>query len=192
MLGAKIGLGRKLLRRYVKSERGATAVEFAFVGGPFLYMLGVIIEAGSMLFTQFALQNAVQDTARTIRTGQVQACGLSSSGFKTKMCTAAGYLPQCASKALVNVQTASNFSNLKATMVNPLTVGFNPDGTAPPLSWAPGTAQTAQGVVVTMDWSFHLPWMSMLANTGDTTKRRLVGMAIFRNEPFPSGAPCPP
>ena len=55
-----------------RSDSGATAVEFAIVAFPFFALLGVIIETGSMMFTEFGLQSAVQEAARQARTGQAQ------------------------------------------------------------------------------------------------------------------------
>ena len=67
-------LNRRLARkakRYGKSVRGATAVEFAMVAGPFFFVLGSTCETGLMLFTEYVLQKSVQEAARLVRTGQV-------------------------------------------------------------------------------------------------------------------------
>uniref|UniRef100_UPI00112F141F TadE/TadG family type IV pilus assembly protein n=1 Tax=Escherichia coli TaxID=562 RepID=UPI00112F141F len=63
-------IARKLAR-WRRSESGATAVEFALVAGPFFYVLGCICETGLMLFTEYVIQNSVQEAARLVRTGQV-------------------------------------------------------------------------------------------------------------------------
>jgi Flp pilus assembly protein TadG len=181
---------RRLLSRFVKSENGATAIEFAMVGGPFLLMIGVILESGSMLFTQFAIQNAVQETARQIRTGQSHSGGVSAAQFKTSLCSNASFIANCNSKLLVAVQSAANFATLQTTMPNPLGIGYLPDGSAPALPFNCGNPLDAAGVVVTYDWNFIMPWMGLLTNIGDDSKRRLVGLAIFRNEPFPAGGGC--
>lgn len=181
---------KRLLRRFVKSERGATAIEFAFVGGPFLLMVGVILESGSMLFTQFAIQNATQETARQIRTGQSQMGGVSASAFKTALCNDASFIANCNSKLLVAVESAGSFAALQTALPNPLGIGYMPDGSAPPLPFDCGNPLDAAGVVVTYDWNFIMPWMGLLTNIGDDSKRRLVGLAIFRNEPFPAGGGC--
>ena len=46
------------MKRFSKSDRGVTAIEFAMVGGPFIYLMGVIFETGLMLFTDMRSRTA--------------------------------------------------------------------------------------------------------------------------------------
>ncbi len=64
----------KFVRRMMKSENGAAAVEFSLVAFPFFMVMGCICETGIMLFTEYSIQAGVQDAARQIRTGQAQNC----------------------------------------------------------------------------------------------------------------------
>jgi Flp pilus assembly protein TadG len=52
------------IRRLVRESRGTTAIEFAFTAPLFMALLFAIIESGLALWTQFGLQNAVEDAAR--------------------------------------------------------------------------------------------------------------------------------
>ena len=56
-----------------ESERGSAALEFAFIAPIFFALMLGILEIGVMTFGQFALQNAVTQAGRLIRTGQAQA-----------------------------------------------------------------------------------------------------------------------
>jgi hypothetical protein len=47
----------------------------------------------------------------------------------------------------------------------------------------PGKPLDAVGVVATYDWDFAFPFMDFLGNIDGSSKRRLHGIAIFRNEP---------
>ena len=58
--------------RFQKDDTGATAVEFAMVGPLFFLMLGVTLETGVMMFSEYVLQTSVQEAARIVRTGQAQ------------------------------------------------------------------------------------------------------------------------
>ena len=62
----------RILRRRLRadSRKGSAAIEFAFVAPVFFVLLMGIFEAGIMFFAQAALQNAVTDLGRQIRTGQ--------------------------------------------------------------------------------------------------------------------------
>src|SRR5947209_3403732 len=90
---------RKLFGRFFKSDAGATAVEFALVAFPFFYVLGCICETGLMLFTEYVLQNSVQDAARLVRTGQVTASDgtllISAADFKTDVCKTVSIIINC-------------------------------------------------------------------------------------------------
>ncbi len=178
-------------RRYAKSESGAAAVEFALVALPFFMLLGVILETGVMMFTEYTLQASVQKASRLIRTGQAKSLALDAANFKAEICKTASLLMDCASKVTVYVDSDANgFAALKAKFPSPLTVGTANDGTPGPSSFKCGEPLSAVGVVATYDWNFVFPFMNFNANTGVTTKRRLTGVVMFANEPFPvAGAP---
>jgi len=175
-------------RRFVKSPSGTTAVEFALVAGPFFYVLGCICETGLMLFTEYVLQNSVQEAAREVRTGQITTTDgtlkKSASDFKTIVCHDIGILVNCPTYVTVYVNSAASFLALKTGMPSPLTIGVKDDGTYPPVVYTPGGQQVAATVIATYDWDFVVPWMDMLGNIKSGTQRRLYGIAVFRNEPF--------
>lgn len=180
-------LGQKL-SRFRRSEDGAAAVEFALVAGPFFYVLGCICETGLMLFTEYVIQNSVQEAARMVRTGQVTSGDgsilISAADFKTKICEEVSIIINCQGKVSVYVNNASTFATLTTTIANPLTVGKKPDGGAYVPVYNPGAQLQAATVIATYDWDFAFPFMDFLGNIGDGSERRLYGLAIFRNEPF--------
>lgn len=182
-------LGRKLKRLH-RSDSGATAVEFALVAGPFFYVLGCICETGLMLFTEYVIQNSVQEAARMVRTGQVTAGDgsllMTAADFKVKICEEVSVIIDCDGKVSVYVNSASDFNALTSAMANPLTVGPKNDGTPYTVVFNPGAALQAATVIATYDWDFAFPFMDFLGNINDGDKRRLYGLAIFRNEPFGS------
>lgn len=179
---------RGKLRLFSGSERGATAVEFALVAGPFLFLLGAISETGILLFTEYVLQNATQEAARTVRTGQAAGAGgtppITAADFKTLICDGVGFLIDCPGKVTVYVDNAPNFASLETTIDDPLAIGPEPDGTAYPVVFNPGGQLVAATVIATYDWNFVFPFMDFLGTINGGSARRLYGMAIFRNEPF--------
>jgi Flp pilus assembly protein TadG len=62
----------KLIKRWLRGEDAATAVEFALVAFPFTYLLIGIVELSIMFAAMSTLDAATNDAARLIRTGQVQ------------------------------------------------------------------------------------------------------------------------
>ena len=112
------------------------------VAGPFFYVLGCICETGLMLFTEYVIQNSVQEAARLVRTGQVSAADgtltMSATDFKDKICEDVGIIIDCTGKVSVYVNSADDFAALTASMADPLAVGSQgSNGTPIHLSTAP-------------------------------------------------------
>ncbi|HLA02465.1 MAG TPA: TadE/TadG family type IV pilus assembly protein [Aestuariivirga sp.] len=180
----------KLVRRFAKSDSGATAVEFSLVAFPFFMLMGCICETGIMLFTEYSIQAGVQEAAREIRTGQAQTAGLSAAGFKSKICEITGIVIDCESDLTVYVRPANTFTSLASVLPTYMNVGAKPDGTPNPTSYDCGGPSQAAGVIATYDWDFTMPFMTFLGNINGGEKRRLYGLAIFQNEPFSSTGTC--
>ena len=118
---AKAGGTRRALRALRRDERGATAVEMGFVLGPFLMLLFGIISVGFYYFTTFMLENAVEEAARLIKTGQAQTGSwttnpahppMTAAEFKTSVCNKLPTFSDCNSKARVHVKSFSDFGNI--------------------------------------------------------------------------------
>lgn len=184
MRGYRGRAGRTMLKRFGASESGAPAIEFAMVAGPFFFVLGCICETGLMLFTEYVLQNSVQEAARTIRTGQVQTTGVTSDQFKALICEQVNIIIDCTGKVSVYVDNDVDFAALDTKVPDPVNIGTQIDGSAGPSSFQPGDRLRTAAVIATYDWDFAFPFMDFLGNIASGDKRRLWGMAIFRNEPF--------
>jgi Flp pilus assembly protein TadG len=174
--------------RFRKDSSGATAVEFAMIAPLFFLMLGVILETGLMLFTEYVLQTSVQEAARLVRTGQAQSASMAAGDLKTKICRLAGVIINCPSKVTVYTASAADFAALKTIMPSYLGVGKKADGSPGPSSFSCGGPSAAVGMIATYDWDFNIPYfMGFMANmSGNSQTRRLAGFAMFKNEPFPS------
>jgi Flp pilus assembly pilin Flp len=117
----------KSIRQFLRDQEGVTAIEFAFVGPPFLLLLAAIFELGLTLTTQSLLDGAVRDAARLIRTGQVQSQGSPITVFQNLLCSEVSSVisaSDCANKIIFEVQVFSNFSSVSFT---PCTQTASPD-----------------------------------------------------------------
>jgi hypothetical protein len=83
------------------AEKGSAAIEFAMVAPVFFVFLMGTIEVVVMFFAQTSLQNAVNDAARLIRTGQTACFSLDANNlcvpmtaaqFRTQICNELGAL----------------------------------------------------------------------------------------------------
>lgn len=159
-----------------RRQRGAAAIEFALVVWPVILVIGAICEVGIFLLIQFELQFAVDVAARQVKINTASSSGWSAATFKQEVCHKVVMINNCATAINVNVQSALNFTALKAVMPQPQKVGrgdvFNP-----------GTAGQASSVIVTYDWTFLFPFLRMFGNVdGNNRIRRVYGLSVFRNE----------
>ena len=185
-------LGR-LRAKFVRStgrfsdDSGATAIEFAMVGPLFFLMIGCILETGLMLFTEYVLQTSAQEAARLVRTGQAQNAQLTLSQFKSKLCNLAGIIIDCNGKVTVYMtSTASSFQTLNGAVPSYLNVGTKDDGSPNPSSYSCGGPSTPIALIATYDWDFVIPYfMDFFGNIKNGKTRRMAGVMVFKNEPFP-------
>lgn len=178
-------------KRYIRNESGATAVEFAMVSPLFFLMVGVTLETGLMLFTEYVLQTSVQEAARLVRTGQAQSNGYNAAQFKAKICDLAGLIINCSSKVEVYLAADNNFTGLDGTVPSVYSIGAKLDGSEGPKSFTCGGPSQAVALIATYDWDFTIPYfMGFFKNMGSADKRRLAAFAMFKNEPFPAGGGC--
>jgi Flp pilus assembly protein TadG len=171
-------LRNRLIRRFGKSERGVTAIEFAIVGGPFIYLLGVIFETGVMLFAEYAIENGVSRAARMIRTGQVQKGSLSASAFKDEVCGSLNSFLDCSARLKVDVRKFTAFSDIAV----PPPVDDEGNVTVDETFQAGGPMEVVV-VRAYYDWKLIMPGISQLSNIAGG-RRLLSAGAVFRNEPY--------
>lgn len=134
---------RRLVRRFVAHDGGATAVEFGIVALPFVMLIFGIIAVALYYFQISSMENAAWQAARAIRTGQMQNQSGSYSAattdsakrtvLKNVFCASAPALSNCASNLVVIVQSSTAFSGISApscslagTMLTDAQTGFSP------------------------------------------------------------------
>jgi Flp pilus assembly protein TadG len=177
-----------LLKKYRANDGGATAIEFAIVGGPFLYLLCVILEMGMMLFTEYAVEHAAAQAARLIRTGQAQNEGMTSDSFKQVVCDNVPFL-DCESKLFVDVRKYDDF----ASVSTPSSISTDDDGNSEMSEditvgalFDPGGPGEVVVVRVYYAWDLfvpNIPGMSGFSNLSE--HRRLLSTTFaFQNEPY--------
>ncbi len=178
----RVGIRPSLLRRWRRDASGATAIEFAFVAGPFLMLLFGILGVGLFFFTTFSLENAVERTGRLIRTGQVQQGGMTGQQFKEKVCEYAPAFVDCLNKLRVNVL---NFPDSEAIGPGAMAQCLDQDGNLSDVtSYEPGEADQVVLIWVCYEWSLaaKIPYLN-LGNMGNGS-RLIQAATTFRTEPY--------
>jgi len=175
------------LRRFARARRGATAVEFAIIAFPFMVLLFGVVELGMVFLVSTTLQNATDNAARKIRTGEFQTSGANTkAAFKTLVCNNMTWLSSaCSANLTVDVQTFANFANLAADgQADPKT--FDPNNTC----WSSGQPGDIVLVRTYYSWNIFTPLLdTALVNMGTGSGKRLISSAAsFRNEPWSTQA----
>ena len=169
------------IRRWRRDQRGATAVEFAFVALPFIFIIFAITEVCVANAVSAALDNATNQAARQIMTGQFTLTGTAATtAFKTKVCSQLNWLgDSCASNLSVSVQTFNAFSN--AAKPNVTVNGAFSDQN---LAFSGSAAGSIVMVNTYLKWQLLTPYFltGFNATTDGTTV--FESTVAFRNEPY--------
>jgi Flp pilus assembly protein TadG len=172
---------RRLIRRAIRSERGAAAVEMALVAIPFLMLLFGVIEIGMIFLISSSLENAMVMASRTIRTGQFQTSGTTTAAaFQTAICNNFGWMQSdCTKNLQVDVRTYSSFSAVTAPQ--PISNGkFDTSA----LKFSPGSANDIVVVRAYYQWPLIAPFFDQALQQLSGGVAVLTATAAFRNEPY--------
>ncbi|MGI9413900.1 MAG: TadE/TadG family type IV pilus assembly protein [Hyphomicrobiales bacterium] len=165
--------------RFKRNSDGSSMIEFGMIAMPFLALLIAIFETTLIFFTQSALETGVANAGRMIRTGQVQADGITENQFKGLVCDSlAGYL-DCNSKVTVDVRSFSDFASIS------LPAALDEDGElAGGTEFTPGDSSEVVVVRVFYVWDMMTPDHFTGLSNMSGTKRLIAAASAFRNEPF--------
>ena len=183
------------LVRFAKNQTGTTAIEFAMVIGPFLFLLFGIISVGFYFFVTFSLEHAVESASRVIRTGQAQDSSggktpLTVATFMAKICEKLPPFMQCGTstdKIRVHVQTHTGYGTVSAP-----TCVDNAGALIPAASqvYAPGGTSAIVLVGVCYEWELSKSMASIPYWIAPQSARMANGSTLiqaattFTNEPF--------
>ena len=98
--------------RLCRDDSGATMVEFALVALPLFILLFGAFEIGFVYWANQELENATSHGARLVRTGHVQAVGVSQAQLKTEMCSRTAVLVGCSTRLRIDVRSGKAFSDI--------------------------------------------------------------------------------
>lgn len=178
--GVNAGCWRGRLRG-AGGERGATMIEFAIIMVPFFIILFGIFEVGFVFWGTFELENATEDAARQIRTGQIQNGG--AAAFKAQVCSRVVLLSRCNEDLRLDVRSFNDFADIQNNPIAPLdkdgklTNNFN---------FNTGGPRSIVLVSTFYPWRLINAISSVSLSNMAGGDRLLSASAAFRNEPFPN------
>lgn len=172
---------RRRWRSFFADQKGATAVEFALVGAPFIALLVALIQTFLVFFAQQLLETVVIQSSRMILTGQAQGQSLNQSQFATAVCSNVVILFNCGN-LMIDVQVAGAWSSANT---GPPSLSFDANGNVTN-SWQfnPGNPGDIVVVRVMYQWPVFLgPLGFNLANLANGN-RLIMASTAFKNEAF--------
>lgn len=159
--------------RWRRDDRGAAAVEFAFVAPVLFFSVLSLLEIGMMGMMISQLDNAVIEVARRIRTGQDTA-PTSSVAFQDQVCAALhGVGGACRDRLTISVRRFDSFSNANDVASNPPDGQFDLGG--------PGDIMV---VKVDYKWPLTTPFLATAFHRDGPMDVTLGARTAFKNEPY--------
>lgn len=167
-----------LVRRFLKAQEGAAALEFSLIAAPFFMLLFGIIEVAMIIFASLILENGVVEATRTLRTGEFQETGGGADEFKGVVCDSMVAMIKCDEDFYMDVKVLSDFgstdfSDPEATDTFGEGFGFdNPD---------------AGDIVLVRVYymkKIYTPMLGRFFANAEDNKRVVAWSAAFEIEPF--------
>jgi pilus assembly protein Flp/PilA len=174
------------VKRFRADRRGVTAVEFAFLGGPFILMMVMIVETAMLFWSRQVLQEATSQVSRTVLTGESRSLFTGSTTeqgqkFRSAVCARMDIKESdCPTKIFVDVQPLNAFPGSVTSMVS--------SGDIDPATFAFRATNPEQIVLIRTAYRvpvFFAGYMSALSRlpNGDNA---LEAVVAFRTEPYPT------
>lgn len=167
---------RPALGPLLRDERGNALIEFALVAPPFLLLLVGTLEVSVMFFTSAVIEGATKETARQIRTGQIQGTADPLDAFQTELCDSMLGIIDC-TRVVFNVQTFDSFSGVS------MPVELDEDGEIVNTGFSPGGSGAVTVVRAMYRWDFLAPLVDKVMPAG-LGGHLLVSTVAFQNEPY--------
>jgi len=174
---------RRRAGRFGRDTRGVTAIEFAFVIGPFLVLTMGTIEVALVHLMRSSVSNAVEHASRPIYTGEA-GCATAQS-VKTDICSriAMQNTTACTANLKVVLEQLNDFDSKRSDMADEFDDIED--------SVDPGKAESRMLLRSYYKWDVMFP---LLAETlgGESGTIVLSASTAFKNEPFGTDAGCKP
>jgi Flp pilus assembly protein TadG len=171
-------------RKFRRDERGSAAIEFAVIAPVFFFLMFVIAETALVFIAEQVMDNAVFETARLIRTGQVQEANMTKADFTDEVCGRVSIFVDCGSANFyLDVKSYATFGDVALDSPIDDNEDFEDSGT-----FAFGSANDIVVVRAYYQWPTNQIFGSLSLKNLSNGKRLIGSFAAFRNEPFTATA----
>lgn len=169
------------LARFYRDDGGVTAVEFSIVAVPFIALMFAILETALVFFASQALETAIANSARLIRTGQAQQDGMSADEFRESICAQVYRLFDCETGLELDVRVFPTFDSI--SLSTPLDEDGNLD--VDDFTYQIGEAGDIVVVRAYYVWTVFVTTLGNDLSDYGSNQHLIAAAAAFKNEPFP-------
>ena len=170
----------KWARQLIRQDDGATAVEFALVSVPFIFLLVGIIEMSLMFAASSTLHAGTNEAARMIRTGQAQqtSVGTPEDVFRGELCRKVNTLLNCdlLQYQVVPLDRFADYSSYAAT--------FDEDGNLEDATFDAGGSSSVVLIRVAYRYPLLVPLVGNLMSDGPGMTNLFISTVVIQSEPY--------
>ncbi len=177
----------RLSSAFRRDTRGGTAVEFAIVAPLFLFTLFVIAQSALILFAGLVMDNAVEEVARLVRTGQIHASADKDAAFRKAACDHVRLMIDCDDGDFYIVaEVYSDFRSVDLSALLEASKSASASSTTPSTSDFGGPNDIVV-IRAYKKWSTSAVYGALSFQNTSDGKRLLSSFKAFRNESFAPG-----
>jgi Flp pilus assembly protein TadG len=181
---ARRGWRRFVPLRFCRDEKGHAAVEFAIVAPAFFFLMFVIAETALVFIAEQVMDNAVFESARLIRTGQVQNGGMSDTAFTADVCGRMSVFIDCDDgDFFLDVKSYESFEAMNAALASNAPIDAETEEFKSVGAFDFGEESEIVVVRAYYQWPTNKVFGMSLKNLSNG-KRLMGSFAAFRNEPY--------
>ncbi|GHD15389.1 TadE/TadG family type IV pilus assembly protein [Tianweitania populi] len=170
-----------LASRFLRDQRGSTAIEFVALALPFSLLVFAILESCLSFAGQQVLTNATDDIARKLRTGQIKS--LTETELKNDICDRINILVpgNCSANLSVDLRTFTTFAEAAKLRVK---IGANGDIDTSGFKVEVGKSGTKNMLRTFYRWPVITDIMRSSMSNLRGNKTLHFATATWQNEPF--------
>lgn len=169
-----------MTNKIFRCEKGATAIEFALLAIPYVFVIAGIIELSIMFGAASLLEGATNSAARLIRTGQIQQAGEDvdpEAMFRENLCEFTTALIDCDDVTLTVVPLTSFFD------ADEVEQQYDEDGNPIPGDFDAGEASDRMLVRAAYRYNLMTPFIGPLLGGSDSSIT-FISTIVLQTEPY--------
>ena len=166
------------MKLWFKNKDGSTAVEFALIGIPFIFMVIGIIEMALMFTAQSLLEASTAEAARQIRTGSVQQGG-GEDEFTDVLCEFSAALIPC-NQIQYQVEAMEDFGEAQDFP----DASFDENGDLEDQGFDPGGVSDVVMIRTSYKYPIKTPMMQLMLTNNNDSNRIMLSTIVMQTEPY--------